>query len=557
MILNNSKALLTLLTFGCFVALGTDALAASAPRGRAFLLGGSTGDARHVQALENAGFQVVVNGSSENDNDIDATCYRYNRATGMLQRVSSSSGTSSSTAAVLPPPPAWIPLDRPQENLLVSKGWSFLDVDESEPQSSFDVDAANLEGTYRPKWGTRGPRQDNEDDVWQLSSLGWDVTPMSKEQVKRAVDQHVFSDDTKQVLLQGGTDPPNVKRTNNGYDLTGATSEIPPGLFTFAVTGVPLFTTTDLMPTTASSGWLSFARSFGKQEHLRHIRPDKESMDRRVEVVETKSGCHLGHWFEGDGYCINASCLDFFPLPARDAQGYHYFRGPSSYRSYQQLVHAMGDIPSWRLLDQAMQDYATVTCSTVVLGAGCFWHVESALRRLPGVVETTVGYAGGQTMHPTYEQVSSRETTTGHAEVVQVVFDRNILSIRQLVDCFLALHDPTKVRAHGKHAPLTGQNRSCVFVTDAKRMMPVVEAAIADCQKSLGKEVCTQIETGVRFWPAEERHQRYEERREDSITETHTLSTADWLDRYGRRAKSVMGTAHTLEKSIAESRFYT
>ena len=509
------------------------------PLKSAFLLGNT--DAEHVRALELRGFEVVISPTDEQDNN-DTVAYRYNVATGMLQRVSGGNEA-----------PTWIPLQDEQENLLVHKGCSFLDTDASEPQSSFDIDAANVEGTYQPVWGSLS--NDIRDDEWELSALGWDITPWSKEQVQQAVQENVGSEQARRVLLEGATDPPGVKETNNGFVLRGiATSDIPAGIFTSAVTGIPLFTTADLSVT--STHWLSFGvhNNILAESHLRHVTPDESAMDRRVEVVEAASGCHLGHYFEGDSYCINASCLNFIPLRLQQKHKGSW-QGPTSYRIWQNHVIKM-DNPSCRLLQQAIDDYTATKYSSLVLGAGCFWHVEAALQRLPGVVDTTVGYAGGTAPNPTYDHVCSKERSDGYAEVVKVTFDPTILPLRQLVDCFLALHDPTKVRAHGKHAALTGQYRSCVFLGEPQHEESVVQQAIHDCQQALGKEVGTQVATGVQFWEAEDRHQRYEERRDDRITEIDTLSTVEWLKQYGRRKPSVMGSAQTLEESVADSRFY-
>ena len=510
-----------------------------------------------IRALESRGFQVKV-GTTDSDTTTTtdtAVTYRYNRATGMLQRLGS---TTTTTRRGDDATPAWIPLEDLQENLLVQRGWSFLDNDENEPLSSFDIDAANAEGTYQPQWKLNN---DNGDQEWKLSPLGWDVTPMSPTEVQEAVEKYVPLDSTRNVLLHGATDARGVKQTNNGYVFRGTTiSDFPPGVFTCAVSGIPLFTTADLLPTTASADWLSFTAATvpDGRSHVKLVPPRPEAeWDRRTEVVDRKSGCHLGHYFEGDSYCINASCLDFFPLSLEEGRYEKgHWTGPASYRQWETVSD---DSPSGRLLRQIVDEYAAVCGSSsnghLVLGGGCFWHVEAALRRLPGVVDTTVGYAGGSVPQPTYEHVCSQERSDGYAEVVQVTFDPNILSPRELVDCFLAMHDPTKVRAHGKHAPLTGQYRSCIFVQDASQL-DTIQQAIHDCQVALNKEVCTQVETGEQFWKAEDRHQRYEERRDDRITETETLSLQQWLNLYGRRKPSVMGTAQTLEESVAESRFY-
>ena len=135
--------------------------------------------------------------------------------------------------------------------------------------------------------------------------------------------------------------------------------------------------------------------------------------------------------------------------------------------------------PSENMLASLIQESGRF--DRVALGAGCFWHVEHALSRLPGVVNTTVGFAGGTgKQNPTYADVSNGDT--GHAEVVLVTFDPLILSSRTLFDCFFAMHDPSMVRSHGKRAQGSGQYRSCIIV-ESDEMSGVAEDALDECQK--------------------------------------------------------------------------
>ena len=140
--------------------------------------------------------------------------------------------------------------------------------------------------------------------------------------------------------------------------------------------------------------------------------------------------------------------------------------------------------------------------------AGCFWGVEAAFRRLDGVSATAVGYAGGTTANPTYEQVCSGRT--GHAEAVEVTYDPQRVPYEQLLAVFFAEHDPTRRNRQGPDAG--DQYRSVVFVhDDAQRA--AAEAARDRVQKRLGRAVVTQIEDVPAFWPAEDYHQRYLEKR--------------------------------------------
>ncbi|MCE9605840.1 MAG: peptide-methionine (S)-S-oxide reductase MsrA [Planctomycetia bacterium] len=143
-------------------------------------------------------------------------------------------------------------------------------------------------------------------------------------------------------------------------------------------------------------------------------------------------------------------------------------------------------------------------------GAGCFWGVESTFRALPGVLSTSVGYSGGQTDNPTYEDVCT--SATGHAEVVQVEFDPEQVSYAQLLDIFFKNHNPTTLNSQG---PDFGtQYRSVVFAhSDAQRLAAEEAKQRLDDSKRWGRPVVTQIVPFVKYYPAEGYHQQYNEKR--------------------------------------------
>ncbi len=141
-------------------------------------------------------------------------------------------------------------------------------------------------------------------------------------------------------------------------------------------------------------------------------------------------------------------------------------------------------------------------------GAGCFWGVEAAFRRLDGVMKTRVGYAGGGVDHPTYKQVCSDRT--GHAEVVEVTYDPDQVPYEQLLAVFWAEHDPTQVNRQGPD--IGSQYRSVIFVHDAEQRA-VAEASRARVQERLTRPVATSIEDAPPFWEAEDYHQQYLEKR--------------------------------------------
>lgn len=139
--------------------------------------------------------------------------------------------------------------------------------------------------------------------------------------------------------------------------------------------------------------------------------------------------------------------------------------------------------------------------------AGCFWGVEAAFRAIEGVTETSVGYTGGHTPAPTYEQVCTH--TTGHAEAVDVWFDPAVVSYGELLDVLWRTHNPT-VRSH-RGPDLGDQYRSAIFVHS-----PAQEAeALASRDREQARrdnEIVTEIVPAGAFHRAEERHQRYLER---------------------------------------------
>jgi methionine-S-sulfoxide reductase len=141
-------------------------------------------------------------------------------------------------------------------------------------------------------------------------------------------------------------------------------------------------------------------------------------------------------------------------------------------------------------------------------GAGCFWGVEAAFRQLDGVTKTEVGYEGGMLDRPTYEDVCSH--TTGHAEVVEVTYDPERISYDELLDIFWHKHDPTQLNRQGWD--VGDQYRSVVFVHDDEQRA-AAEASKAREQANWRRQIVTVIEPAQTFWPAEDYHQQYLEKR--------------------------------------------
>jgi peptide-methionine (S)-S-oxide reductase len=141
-------------------------------------------------------------------------------------------------------------------------------------------------------------------------------------------------------------------------------------------------------------------------------------------------------------------------------------------------------------------------------GAGCFWGVEAAFRQLEGVTKTEVGYEGGRLANPSYADVCSH--TTGHAEVVEVTYDPERISYEELLDVFWRKHDPTQLNRQGWD--IGDQYRSAVFFHDEEQRA-AAEASKAREQPNWRRPIVTVIEPAQTFWPAEDYHQQYLEKR--------------------------------------------
>ena len=150
------------------------------------------------------------------------------------------------------------------------------------------------------------------------------------------------------------------------------------------------------------------------------------------------------------------------------------------------------------------------TRSQAVFAAGCFWGVEAAFRKVPGVADTSVGFIGGTVANPTYKQVC--KTDTGHAEAVRVIFDPSVVSYEQLLEVFWSCHNPTTLNRQGPDAG--SQYRSAIFFIDAEQQK-LAEASLDLMQKSdkFSNKIVTKITSAGEFYLAEEYHQQYLEKR--------------------------------------------
>lgn len=142
-----------------------------------------------------------------------------------------------------------------------------------------------------------------------------------------------------------------------------------------------------------------------------------------------------------------------------------------------------------------------------IFAAGCFWGVQYYFDQVPGVIKTTVGYTGGHTENPTYDDVCTRKT--GHAEAIEVEFDPSEVSYETLVRQFFRMHDPTQLNRQG---PDVGDEyRSAIFYVDQEQRKEAIQTRNG-VQKRLDTPVVTQIEPAGPFYEAEPYHQKFTER---------------------------------------------
>ncbi len=236
------------------------------------------------------------------------------------------------------------------------------------------------------------------------------------------------------------------------------------GVYKCAGCGEALFT--DDMKFDSHCGWPSFDKEIAGGKIKQTV--DNSLGRTRIEITCANCGGHLGHIFDdgptetGQRYCVNSLALEFVPEDKKTEE--------------------------------------------ITLGGGCFWCIEAVFDDLKGVISAESGYSGGTTENPTYKEVCTRNTA--HAEVVNITYNPNEISLEEILEVFFSVHNPTQLNRQGED--IGTQYRSAIFYHNQKQK-EIAENVIASLEKEkvFSDKIVTEITEFKKFYKAENYHQQY------------------------------------------------